>query len=166
MTRGRYPSRRNRGKLPDKLGDWVDWPDLGAPEGSTPAPFPPASFPVVSPVRFPVSPRAPPRLPGSPWSPPRPDSPWSPPHGLPWFPLSSGSPWPLPSMPGFNLSPSCLAGQLESVHERDIDSDDECSEVIGSDNVYSTPDGPGISDGRTIRRPSNRSVSLLLNQVG
>ena len=38
--------------------------------------------------------------------------------------------------------------------------------MIGSDNEYSISDGTGISDGRTIRRPSNRSVSLLLNQVG
>ena len=64
-------------------------------------------------------------------------------------------------MPGFNISPPCLAGQLELDHERGTDSDNECS-----DNEYSISDGIGISDGRTIRRPSNRSVSPLLNQVG
>ena len=68
-----------------------------------------------------------------------------------------------------------LDNQAESDHEVDEESDVEDSEGVelnGSDSVYiEAEDGPGISDGRTIRRPSSRSadsnlaLSQYLNQV-
>ena len=69
--------------------------------------------------------------------------------------------------PGLETSPVRLVNQAGSDHELYVDSDDEDSEGVehnGSDSDYiEAEDGPGISDGRTIRRPSSRSVDSNLD---
>ena len=199
MPGERYPARNNRVVPPNRLGEWVDGEELAAQGGGqvaggldiTPTrspgqfrpPFPPASFPVASPTRLPVSPR----LPGSPWSPPSSGSPWSPAR-LP------GSPWSTPRLPGSDFRPprlhglfrppglrssparpasdlySDLPGLAESDHEGDEESDDEDSEgfeLNGSDSDYiEADDGPGIGNGRTIRRSSSRPAGVGGQRAG
>ena len=189
--------RRNRKRTvfyPE--GEWIsdcdkDYSVTCERDGITPTrnirpPFPPASFPVVSPVRLrlpvsPVSPATPTRLPGSLFSSPRlPGSLWSPPRpGSPWSPPSPSRLTGLIRPPGLGLSPVDRTAS-QSDHEGVVESDFEDTEGVesnGSDSAYiEAEDGPGILIGRTIRRQTSRArtasppqssstLSQYLNQV-
>ena len=225
----RPPNRQTRGVPPDRLGDWdhggeeanqgaaaaaggqaadggqADQTDQAAGGtrllGQFRPPFPPANFPVNSPVRLrlPVSPATPSRLPasaGSPWSPPRLGSPWSPQRlpGPPWSPPpraagpNSSAPrlFGLIRPPGLGTSPLRPASEVfsspesldlhhvpdlvESDQEGNEDSDDEESEgfqLNGSDSDYiEREDGPGIANGRTVRRSSRRPAGVGGQRAG
>ena len=155
------------------------------------SPFPPASFPVASPTRLLVSTGTPPRLPGSPSTPPRlPGSPLLrlPVPGLvrpPVFSPQVSLNLP-PDLP--DLADSDHEGDEESEDEdenddRDSDedllirggvvngsvggggddaADSEGVELNGNTSDYNeAEDGPGISSGRTVRRPASRPAGVV-----